>query len=690
MHYVSNGGRRPEHPRSFGNPYLSSKVLWPDNLAALEGFTRVAKNFRLENMTLLEAMSLVARKAGAYDLNVRCSGWKGQIEFVQVSTRKGGTQLRLPQYGNEDIYASMNDPGCVMGGHIAESCVNYFDDVCVAGDPPAVERFFYTDKSSVGVKALVPAWTTKEEDDFKACVTANGDSKVGFEAACLSYPLVYAAWKLKVGDVPIWSSNSKDQDQNASPVVRLYPHLLTGYAEGGANPRTWDPRHLVVESYDGVNWNSCNRFNALEVSNDGSYLMLDGLRAQGYTCKHTNYEGSTFEAKEIRLSAVASGFSRITGIAGSNSNGPQDPNGAEGRVEQGGETFSFQAIADPMDYVEWERETSRPNGENVAEPSKTTYFPDKVGSGNELYTDRQDSGTAITSNRTNRLPDHARKRLVDVKRVEYSGQMVLAKWNPGLRPGMQVYLDGGGIVPTGIIRSVRYDANSQTQVIELAAADNSRIYDISPAGGAVESPKKPTTVKPQSPQNPSSTWDDATYEREQSKADSHWRTKGPSNQQNKSADPSAPIPPSRRADGNAANARTALGAAQGEAEQDYVQENYEPHELQDKSGARRYDQFAIWKAQGRPGVMPELGRHRDAPDSYKQFRESGGGREPNEFQAWRKSADGQKSSEQRAKEAQKLTKEDLDTYGDWASRMMEGKARDLAQKHERGPEEELE
>jgi hypothetical protein len=152
-----------------------------------------------------------------------------------------------------------------------------------------------------------------------------------------------------------------------------------------------------------------------------------------------------------------------------------------------------------MDYVDWERFHSYPNG-TLSGDDPVTKYPDAAGVGRELFTDR-------TNPTTGRLPNHARARLKDVRRIEFTGQLTISRWNPSIEPGQQVYVEGGGITPVGVVRSITFDSNQQTQTLELCAADARQIYDV-PIGGSYatstppEPAEKPYRQGPQSGETP--------------------------------------------------------------------------------------------------------------------------------------------------------------------------------------------
>lgn len=477
--------------QSYGNQKLSSYVQWSSSVANISGFDRVPKNFKCENLTLLEALSQVARKAGPYDINILPSGWYGRLEFVRVDTRRGGYKLTLPQYDNSTINELMNDSTKIMGGYISESIINYFDDVCICGDAPAIERTFRTGISGstgeeLGCLALTPAWSAAEETAFKLLSAELGGDQTAFEICCNKYPLVYAAYRIKNDrQEQIWDLGTKFAGTD-TPLynVMILKKLLSAYSQGSTNPRDWESRPYTIEKQETVSeWSVCDANDGLTFAQDGQFIMLDGLRRGSHeTFIAAEWDMSVATARPIRITLAAQNYFRITGKASN------DPNSTSYRVEHNKEQFTYLTVAEEQDYVSWQRLKSYPNGCEYS--AYATDFPDKIGANSELFSDEY-----------TRLPNHAQKRLIDVKRIEYAGQLVLARFNPSLQPGDQVYLDGGGITPIGIIRSITFDVNSQTQIIELVAADNKVIYD-SPTQAAYATPSPGRSQKPEASKNP--------------------------------------------------------------------------------------------------------------------------------------------------------------------------------------------
>jgi hypothetical protein len=119
-----------------------------------------------------------------------------------------------------------------------------------------------------------------------------------------------------------------------------------------------------------------------------------------------------------------------------------------------------------MDYISWERVGSHPKGREKIKAAFDDY-PDCAGVGSELFTDSA------------RIQSHADQRNKDVKRVEYTGQVILSSINPCVRPGVTVSIEGRNTIRTfSVVKSVTYSADEQNTKMELASADMKELYDI--------------------------------------------------------------------------------------------------------------------------------------------------------------------------------------------------------------------
>jgi hypothetical protein len=505
-------GTRPHHPQSYGKQQLSQYIDWPSSFGNQYGFIRVPRHLDLENLDVSEALSRLARKAGPYELNMVPVGWRGQMQLVQVNSRMGGTYLTGPTYGSAavggNIADALEDSTRVAGGTVTESIVGYFDDVCIAGDPPAVEHQFqeYVDAEGETPVELENAWSIDEETNFKKIIDDNGKNEDAFQMACQAEPRVYCTYRVSANYLAYLQTHWPNWAPPYSP--RILPQLLSPYTSsvtdltpGNNNPRDWNPREIVIEYYDAsygqMKWKPCSRFDNLELIDDGTTFRVEALRnassaaADRVTFSSSGFDTTTFVANAMRLSCAVEREFRITGI------NKTDPNSTYARINQV-EKFTFLAVAQRGDYSHWERYLSRPNGNSVKEPEKTQIFPDMCGD-QYLFSD-------ILQGNESRIDKHAKHRIEEVKRIDYHGILNMHTWNPGIQPGLMVMLDIGrkAIIPKAVVKCVKFNSVSQSQEVELMAGDNATIYDMplpvvkQTAGG---SPKPTSSTTPKT--NPS-------------------------------------------------------------------------------------------------------------------------------------------------------------------------------------------
>jgi len=485
VEYLRNmyyNAHRPSHPQNYGKQQLSLFIDWPSSFGSQYGFNRVVRNFSCENMDVATALGNTCRKAGPYEIQCNPVGWRGQLGLVQVNTRYGGTTLTGPTYGSKDpggdIATAIGNATTISGGTVMESIVGFFDDVCICGDPPALEhQFSMRDETGPTVNLeLWAGWSDDEEANFKKIIDDNGKNEAAFLMACKAEPRVYCTYKVK----PAYDSYMKTFWPGFTPPCspRILPFLLSGYAQNNTNPRDWNPREIILEYYDnsygGTGWKACASFDNLTIIDEGNCFMVSSLRESGtrVTFMGSFSDTSSMVANKMRLTCAVEREFRITGKANA------DPNNTNSRVNRVGQRFTFLTVAEDGDYVHWERYQSRPNGNEIAEPQLSQDFPDKNSNpgGDWLFSDLYDRHGSNGP----RIERHADHRLEDVKRIDYHGTLTMHTWNPSLRPGMQVFVNTGGnsIIPTAVIRAVTFNSQTQSQQVELMAADNATIYDV--------------------------------------------------------------------------------------------------------------------------------------------------------------------------------------------------------------------
>lgn len=529
MHYVSDGNQRPRMNVDYGTNVVPHWISWPKGLGNVFNDSRAVMDFDIDNQSLLRAVSMTLRKAGAYDLYCDVQGdYNSTLKVVNMNPpTESGNVLIMPDFDSSYTIADLaNSSSVIHSGYINESIINYFHETTIVGDPVCVERFVTTARSAdtttitgmptASLGGLEPAWdrgfsgstpipigTPAAEDsdewEFLNYIQnhpSDANSSISFHQATLLWPEVFALYRVPL-DYNVWQGTKWDGYHNQT-YARIRPALLTGDNQNSGNPANWLPKPVVVEFESEKNtgvWDLAQRFNSLELLPDGRAIRFESLRDSKQTwltdtgsAYEANVDGSKMQPCHIRLSCVMESDWLITGRA------TNDPNGTGARV--GGDVYTYLTVAGPLQYIEWLRYKSHPNGGNSdmggGIPVANDVFADKATDENELFSDR--------SAQTGSLPRHATVRQKDVRRVEYTGQLVQQCLNPSLRPGMAVSLEGADLINVfSVIKSVTYDAATQTTIIDLACADSHHIYDIPVPGvakvssGTGGSPAKPAT-----------------------------------------------------------------------------------------------------------------------------------------------------------------------------------------------------
>lgn len=496
VHSHENNGFLPPLPINMGSTRIPKYIDWPASLGMVFGATkRILKHESMQGgdgkgMGLGLALQTILRKAGAYDLYVMPQAeFKSRLTIVDLNPgNRASSQLFFPDY-NPGIRNCMN-ASVIKEGHIIESAVDYFHDVCIQGDAPSVEMMIAMPENENILSApsvvedgicqgLQPAWSQQEHDQAIAYVAANQGAGPGFgnfttalNQAFKIWPFWLAAYKVTPGFNP-WKGTKWEGMMNGG-AMRFKPFLNTGFQMDGSSPANWQPRGTVFENYkdeeqeinDARNpwgpdnppvqeWQNVTTLDGLSLSADSTILILDGLRGAGqtwYEKQVTDADGNMVGtradhifAKPIRGTVALEGDWPITGRAGAD-----DPNNTANRVNQEFR-YCWNVPALPMDYQELlRRGDSYPVGKTKMPASITTSFPPHATKGNELFSDRIDEKTGI-------LPDHAKTRLSDVKRVAYYANVRIPMIAPAWQPGKVIEIVGANTLPcTTVIKSVKF------------------------------------------------------------------------------------------------------------------------------------------------------------------------------------------------------------------------------------------
>ncbi len=396
------------------------------------------------------------------------------VAFISMRPRGGGRPLYVPGISGADIDSAMQNNGA-QNGFIRESIINYYDDVCIVGDPVVIELMFSMASSGLGASGLEPAWSDADEQQFKDYIGDNGSDRDAFLEATRIWPNVYCAYRVKeTFDITLGTkwAHKKGLMFRRNPKIR--PTLVTGINMDEANPRDWLPRQIVIETeVSTADWRPCALYDGLTVSLDGSYFMVPALR--DHPTKHPTWSGdlatpSGLTAENIRATLAVECDWPVSGWAG----GFFDPNKSYRRVHQseGHQQFTYLALAAPMDYVEWLRhQDARPAGSQVngaVISGRKIQFPARATDAHpELFSDKP--GPTGNPSAGGRIMRHVLARLSDVKRIEGTGQIVFKQLEPGAFPGAVIdgVLDSGFPISAKVVRSVTIEANSQSMIVEM-------------------------------------------------------------------------------------------------------------------------------------------------------------------------------------------------------------------------------
>lgn len=505
----SNGACRPPLPVYIGNWNLPDFLIWPETLGNVFGSDRPLKSFSVHNQSLLGGLCAILRKAGAYDLYcepANNSEFKSTLRILEMNPKDfTGAKLYTAAFAAEHVGTCMNDAAIIKSGMITESFVDGFDEACIAGDGPVVERMVSTYGSGVGASRLENAWASADETAFEDYVDRYGDGtpKVGtqnsFEQACKIWPLVFCAYRIPLS-ADIWAGTKWAGMKNGGR-PRIKPAQLTGYQQDASNPRNWQPREIVVEylrQYEDEDttdpdpepdeWFEAARFDNLTLTADSTIAIVSALRepanSQTWYSRYDGeagdgtYRGSKMAARPVRIQMALEADFPITGLKGNGGAAEDDPNRIYARVDDS-IRWTYTSFAESMDYVEYLRHTdSRPVGqakpEKLSDSLTQAAFPAKMTEGNELFTDRENIDTG-------RLPRHADLRNKDVKRVVIHGTLNIEPVAIGIKPGLNLSIDGGGGIPVaGVVKSVTFRADGGDEgqtTVEIGPPDSAAIYD---------------------------------------------------------------------------------------------------------------------------------------------------------------------------------------------------------------------
>lgn len=491
----------------YGTTTLPNFIKWDASACVFEGSDRTLKDVNVNNESLLSALQALARKAGAIDLYMKpLPGLMSSLVFLNMNPKTNtGSRLFLPDYAGGSIADFMNAGDICQSGYVGESVINQFDDTAICGDSATVERYCSTQAGGSftvgGSRTLEPADT----NDFLLFIqyiidnqgAKGSDAQEAFESASLIWPAALASFRIGRG-APVFSGTKWSDHSLGCRFPRMKPAQLTAYNNGDQNPRNFQPREIVVEyrmtpneielaknnpTWNRVEWMPAQRYDNLALNPDSTILYLTALRDAKQTWRSEGnivvvegknvekfpdgykgeYDGNFIYRRDIRLNVAIESDWVITG------RDKTDPNNVAPRIDQSAPKFTWLSVSQPLDYVDYTRVNSRPNGDaQIQEPWKTQNYPDRASLGNELFSD-------ISSGR---LPDHSTKRQADVNRIDYSGELFVARMNPSLIPGLPLSVEGSATIPTfAVVKCSVFDANAQGVTVQFGPPDSKEIYD---------------------------------------------------------------------------------------------------------------------------------------------------------------------------------------------------------------------
>lgn len=554
-------GRRPPLGQDFGPMELPMQYIkWPKGLGANIVENRTPRDLDLDGLDLLTALRRVVQYAGPYDIHMEPINEKeSELKVIDFALKNNsGSMLYTARYLGATIDECMNNPCIVWDGWVKESALQTFSGgSAVMGDAPATELMASTDSdaTSANAQGTAPAylergWTTAEETLFKSLTVAGAlsttpDAK-SFNLTAQRYPNVFSWYKLSALKNPFGTTKWATYSQAGS--LRIKAHQLTSYNSTATNPLGMVPREIIIEyklepeEYSGMSpedqaggyWKFAGRYSELQLSPDGRYVQVPGLRdtqktyhtwAGGPPRVYQNYyDGQYMTARHIRIQLAAESNHCLVARSGAND---KDPSGTLSRMDTNAPKNAFQVRSRPMDYIDWTRTGySMPVGRGGLTTSQFNTltgaggFSAKQTAGNELFTDH--IGDNDITNGKNRLARHADIHVKNYKKLNYEGVLIIKQLTPVWRVGMQISVETQNTICKvgGIIRCVIWSASGQTTSVEFGPNEPSAIWDgpirISQNGngsGAIPSPEIPTggggtgtgNSKPQIPENYAST-----------------------------------------------------------------------------------------------------------------------------------------------------------------------------------------
>lgn len=467
---------------------------------------RPVHNYSCESKTLLLILNELAALAGPFMPYAYASEGKSKIMFLSLTPTLERTQVSIA-------------PGVssLQAGSLVESSEKWYGFSTIVGNPPVIERMVSTDCGTVTSTAdanatspsatslagaamgagasirsgsLIPKWSAADEAAFIAYIIANSTITSpsllpvdrAFTRATELYPFVFCAYGVSPEfNYLLGTKYATLATSLPHQPPQLQPYLVSGRkilydASQSTGLGTWAPFEITVECFiagtapgdekstAAINattnvWSNVIRSDGLQVSADGTYIMLPALRD---AATHPTFRGdvstladstavNAIKANHIRLTIAMIPPLRIF------STDATDPNKIGGRMAP---AIYPQFLAAPnSDYTEWLRIDSYPWGKqtNTFDATVTSTFgtdsngklPDKCTSGSELFSD------------VARIATHAKARNRRNNWIYAKGQLVTKNYEPGYSIGAKLS-EVGNIEAGATVTSVTFYQAKQT------------------------------------------------------------------------------------------------------------------------------------------------------------------------------------------------------------------------------------
>lgn len=291
LHFVSH--TEPNVVGADKPPYtlMTSGCVWPQGMSAiLKDCHAHAKSENYEGKNLAEALSNLARHAGAYDITMCFTTDQPVLGIVRTKYKYGdqGITIRRADTGN-----NIASPKVVIAGDLSEDADQLYSKVTVAGALVFVEH-----RVSGSSSGLVPAWSAATSGSGLAHVNARlatGATLSGALASAFAeFPDWYGAWKLNP-DYDFTTGVSALNGFSVATVGRpIADRILTSYIAGSntdaseTSDRTQWRRPVLFEykHSGGDNWVLASAGDGMQVDVNG-IIRIHGLRDISDGTTHT-------------------------------------------------------------------------------------------------------------------------------------------------------------------------------------------------------------------------------------------------------------------------------------------------------------------------------------------------------------------------------------------------------------------